>query len=109
MPSTILTLTIFVVAAQTPKDDPRPPHPFAPSLRQLTPKEQAKAEEIVERFIQFDIGKLLGPAGKKAAEDFERLPAEAVFVLIDGFNRTANMEASCPCVVIGKKIIRIIN
>ena len=42
-------------------------------------------------------------------EDFNRLPAEAIFVLIDGFNRTANMEASCPTVVIGKKIIKILN
>jgi hypothetical protein len=106
-PSLILALTF--ATGQSAANDPRPPHPFAPSLPQLTPKEEAQYEAIVDRFIQFDTGKLPGAAGKKAVEDFDQLPPEAIFVLIDGFNRTANMEASCPAVVIGKKIIRILN
>jgi hypothetical protein len=106
-PSLILALTL--ATGQSAANDPRPPHPFAPSLPQLTPKEEAKYEGIVDRFIQFDTGKLPGAAGKKAVEDFNQLPPEAIFVLIDGFNRTANMEASCPAVVIGKKIIKILN
>jgi hypothetical protein len=94
---------------QTAVNDPRPPHPLAPSLPRLTPKEIAKYDAVVDRFIQFDTGKLPGSAGKKAQEEFNRLPPESIFILIDGFNRTANMEASCPAVVIGKKIIKILN
>ena len=50
------------------------------------------------RFRVLIDGKLPGAAGKKAQEEFNRLPAEAIFVLIDGFNRAANIEASCPAV-----------
>src|SRR4051794_20839980 len=98
MSITSLVLVLGLAIAQTAKNEPRPSSPLAPSLPQLTPQEEAKYEEIVERFIQFDIGKLPGAAGKKALEDFDRLPPEAIFVLIDGFNRAANMEASCPAV-----------
>ena len=109
MVTTSLVLVLALVSGQTTANDPRPPHSFAPSLPQLSPKEEAKYEAIVERFIQFDTGKLAGAAGKKALDDFNKLPREAIFVLIDGFNRTANMEASCPAVVIGKKIVKILN
>jgi hypothetical protein len=109
MSGPVLSWILVFGIGQTAANDPRPRNPLAPSLPQLTPKESAKYEAIVDRFIQFDIGKLPGTAGKKAQEDFNRLPPEAIFVLIDGFNRTANMEASCPAVVIGKKIIKILN
>lgn len=89
--------------------DARPPHPLAPSLPQLTKEETARYEKVVERFILYDIGKLPGAAGKKALEDFNNLPPEAIFVLVDGFNRAAAMEASCPAVIIGKKISSIAN
>ncbi len=102
----IPVVLVFVLGQPS---DPLPRNPLAPSLPQLTAKEEAKFEGIVERFIQYDIGKLPGAAGKKALEDFKGLPPEAIFVLIDGFNRAANMEASCPVVLIGKKIVTILN
>ena len=100
----IFLLVMFAGDAPT-----RQPHPLAPSLPQLTPAEEKRIEQVIGRFIDYDTGKLTGPAGKKALEEFQRLPPEAIFVLVDGFNRAANMEASCPAVVIGKKIMTIVN
>jgi hypothetical protein len=96
-----------LVLSQTPTGE-RERHPLAPSLPILTEKEIAQYEAIVERFIQYDIGKLPKAQGEKAKEEFMRLGPEAIFVLIEGFNRAANMEHSCPAVVIGKKIASII-
>src|SRR5262245_47904552 len=87
----------------------RPRHPLAPSLPRLTKEEEARYENVVERFVLFDTGKLKGAPGKKALEDFKALPPEAVFVLIDGFNVAANREDACPAVIIGKKILSILN
>jgi hypothetical protein len=88
--------------------DERPPHPLAPSIPLLSKDEVKRVEEIIDRFIDFDIGKLKGAGGKKALEDFNGLGREAIFQLIDGFNRGANMESSCPCVIIGRKISRFL-
>ena len=46
-------------------------------LPQLTAKEEAKYEAAVDRFIQYDIGKPPGGQGKKALEEFNRVPGEA--------------------------------
>src|SRR5262249_33103362 len=104
----ILLPLALALPAQTDKDK-RPPNPLAPSLPQITEEENARFEAIINRFIEFDTGKLTGAAGREALADFNALPPEAIFALIDGFNRAANIEASCPAVVIGKKIQRILN
>ena len=62
-----------------------------------------------ERFIQYDIGKLKGAEGKKALDDFTRLGPEATFNLIEGLNRAANMDSSCPAVLIAKKLGMILS
>lgn len=103
--SYLLVFLVFLVGDA----DERPRHPLAPSIPLLSKEEEKGIEDIVDRFILFDIGKLKGAAGKKALEDFNRLGPEAIFQLIDGFNRGANMESSCPCVIIGKKIALILN
>jgi hypothetical protein len=61
-------------------------------------------DDVVERFIQFDIGKLLGEAGAKAREDFQRLGPQALPSLVRGLNRSASIHASCPVMVITSKI-----
>lgn len=61
-------------------------------------------DQVIERFIQYDIGKLKGAEGKKALDDFNRLGPEASFQLIDGLNRAADMESSCPAIIIAKKL-----
>jgi hypothetical protein len=99
----------LLIAAQTQGNlDERDRHPLAPSLPRLTKAESAKIDQIIERFIQYDIGKLNGVEGKKALDDFNRLGPEAIFNLINGLNRAANMESSCPAVIIAKKVTGIL-
>jgi hypothetical protein len=108
----ILCVAVFLVAqtagGPTYKGQPREPHPFAPSLPKLTEKEDKDIADIVDRFIDQDIGKLKGAAGAKAIADFKTLGPEATFALLDGLNRAANMEDSCPVVLIAKRINLII-
>jgi len=70
----------------------------------LTDKEEAKIEQIISRFIDYDTGKLRGADGAKALNDFKALGPEAIPSLIDGLNRAANLEHSCPAVIIGRKL-----
>jgi HEAT repeat protein len=87
-----------------PKESPRERHPLAPSLPLLTPEEEAKIERIIDRFIDYDTGKLRGAEGLKALKDFQALGPEAIPSLIDGLNRAANLEHSCPAVIIARKL-----
>jgi hypothetical protein len=89
-------------------DAPRKPHPFAPSLPELTEKQEAEFDKIVDDFIQYDVGALKGEEGKRALLAFKTLPPEAIFALIRGLNKAAAIEDSCPAVVIGKKINAIL-
>jgi hypothetical protein len=107
MLSASLVCLALAMGQSVPKDE-RPRHPLAPSLPLLTEKEMAHYEAIIDRFIQYDIGKLPKPEGKKALDDFNRLPSESIFALVDGFNRAANFEHSCPAVIIGRKIEKIL-
>jgi hypothetical protein len=95
-------------------DDPqkqatsRPPHPFAPSLPQLTDEEEEQFDRVIERFIAYDTGKLPGAEGKKALAEFQKLGSESTFALIRGMNRAARIEHSCPAVTIARKLQRIL-
>src|SRR5947209_6419880 len=84
-------------------------HPLAPSLPLLTEEEQQALERVIDRFIAYDTGKLKGPAGKKALDDFRALGPEAIPALLDGLNRAATMEDSCPAVLIAKKLARLLS
>ncbi len=86
----------------------RPRHPLARSLPVLTKEENARIEAVIDRFIQLEIGKLPKSQEKQAKEDLYRLGPEAIFALVDGFNRAAQMESSCATVTIGKKIESIV-
>jgi HEAT repeat protein len=95
-----------LVAAEAPgeKNPPRERHPLAPSLPLLTPEQEAKIERVIDRFIDYDTGKLRGSEGHKALRDFKALGPEAIPSLIDGLNRAANLEHSCPAVIIARKL-----
>lgn len=102
--------TVLVLALQPRPDySDRDRHPLAPSLPRLTKEEYAKIDTTIDRFILYDIGKLKGAEGKKALDDFNRLGAESIFNLIDGVNRAANMESSCPAVIISRRISSILS
>jgi hypothetical protein len=73
-------------------------------LPQLTDEEEAKLDEIIDRYIQFDLGKLKGEDAKRAQQEFNKLGPEAIPALIRGINRATNIEASCPAVVIARKL-----
>jgi hypothetical protein len=103
-------LLALVVTACLAADEPmdtkpmREPHPLAPSLPKLTADEEQKLDDIIDRFMQFDIGTLRGEEGAKAKKEFEALQPEAIPALIRGLNRAAKLEHSCPATVIAKKL-----
>ncbi len=86
----------------------RPRHPLAPSLPLLSEKENAKLEAVVDRFIRLEMGQLPKSQEQAAKEAIYRLGPEAIFALVDGFNRAARVESSCATVTIGKKIESIV-
>ena len=106
MTTTLLVLALAVCGtADTPETKEKPKHsPYAPSLPYLTKEEEDKLDEIIDRFMLYDIGRLQGEAARKALEDFKALGPEAIPALIRGLNRAATMEASCPVVTISQKL-----
>ena len=84
------------------------PSDVASSVPRLSKREQAEVERVIDRFIQYETNKLSAREGVKALSDFNTLGPEAVFQLIAGLNRAANIESSCPAVVIGRKLARIL-
>lgn len=106
--STFLSLAVLAVLAAAQladKSTPRERHPLAPSLPLLSKDEEAKIEKIIDRFIDYDTGKLRGAEGVKALKEFKDLGPEAIPCLIDGLNRAANLEHSCPASVIARKLV----
>ncbi|MFN4260355.1 MAG: HEAT repeat domain-containing protein [Gemmataceae bacterium] len=99
-----VALLLWLPAQGSVEEKPRQPNPFAPSLPLLTRAEEDQLDAIIERFIRYDLGELTGAEGKKALQDFQRLGPEATFALIRGVNRAAEIEASCPVVVIARKL-----
>src|SRR5690242_13193143 len=88
-------------SAGTKESKEKPKHsPYAPSLPYLTKAEEDKLDEIVNRYIQYDIGRLQGRDGAKALKEFNDLGPEAIPSLVRGLNRAAAIEHSCPVVVI---------
>jgi hypothetical protein len=106
MTTTLLVLALAVCgAADTPETKEKPKHsPYAPSLPYLTKEEEDKLDEIIDRFMLYDIGRLQGEAARKALEDFKALGPESIPALLRGLNRAATMEASCPVVTIAQKL-----
>jgi hypothetical protein len=108
--SPLLTLTLAVLAADPPAapETPRKPSVYAPSLPQLTREEEAKYDEIIDRFIQSDIGVLRGAEAREAVRDFAKLKSDAIPALIRGLNRAARIQHSCPVTVIAEKLQRLL-
>ena len=110
MTSTLLTLTLAVFAADPPPAaKEKPKHSaIAPSLPFLTPEEEDKLDKLIDQFILFDTGRLAGAEGEKAKKEFDKLGREAIPALIRGLNKAAVLEHSCPTLVIGRKLSRML-
>jgi hypothetical protein len=107
----VCTLLVILAADPAPPKDsgtPRKPHPLAPSLPELTDKEEAELDRLIDKFIAADTGKLSGLDAKKAMDDFKQLGPEASFALIRGFNKSAHIGHSCPALTIGRKLTSIL-
>ena len=107
LPSLLLGLVLADPSPST-KDAPRKASAIAPSLPALTLEEENKLDELIDRFIQADTGKLKGDAGKKAIRDFEGLGREAIPALIRGLNKAAGIEHSCPTLMISRKLTKML-
>lgn len=64
---------------------------------------------VVDKFIEFDVGRLTGVEGAKARHDFDRLGPNAIRALVRGLNKSASIHASCPVMVIASKIETVLN
>jgi hypothetical protein len=109
MRANLLTLLFVLLSLPGQAADPpaRKPNPLVPSLPLLTREEEDRIDDIINRFILFDIGQLPGAEGQKAKEEFDKLGPEALFGLVRGFNKALEIEGSCPAVVIARKLMTI--
>lgn len=86
-----------------------PAAPTANPARQLPASLSVRgpADEIVDQFILYDIGRLSGEAGQRARREFNRLGPRAIPALVRGLNRSAGIQASCPVGVISYKLEKV--
>jgi hypothetical protein len=104
----LLTLTAAALLYGDAKDTPRKPNPLYPSLPQLTDDEEDQLDRIISRFVKADIGELRGEDSLRARKEFDKLGPEAIPALIRGLNEAAQIEGSCPAVLIAKKLRRLL-
>jgi hypothetical protein len=86
----------------------RRPSPIAPSLPELSRQEEDHLDQVIDRFIRYDVGLLHGVEGAAALRDFKKLGPEAIPALIRGLNRASNLQHSCPAVTIALKLKRLL-
>jgi hypothetical protein len=108
MTSTLLALSLALLAAEPADKTPRKPSGIAPSLPALTKEEERKLDEIVERLIRADTGRLRGEAARQAMKEFNALKPEAIPALIRGLNRSAKLSYSCPVLLITKRLTSLL-
>jgi hypothetical protein len=82
---------------------PSAPAEQAPSAEPESAEER-RLDGVVNRFIEYDIGRLRGAAGERARRELDQLGPEAIRALVRGLNRSARIHASCPVVVLANKL-----
>ncbi|HJT30956.1 MAG TPA: hypothetical protein VJ783_02735 [Pirellulales bacterium] len=70
----------------------------------LAAKEQQPYVEVVDLFIEADLGRLRRADADRAKHDFDRLAPAAIPSLVYGLNKSAKIHASCPVVVLTFKL-----
>jgi len=105
----LLSLTLILAAPpSSAKDTPRKPSGIAPSLSALTLEDEDRLDAVIDRFIRYDSGQLRGDEGRKALNEFEALGYDATPALIRGLNRAAQLDHSCPTLVISRKLRKLL-
>lgn len=94
------------VADKDPADSPPTAKKYTGRPGELTEEQEAAIDKIVERFIQYDIGR--NPRDREALLELNKLGPEAIPSLIRGLNRSVADGHSCPVTVIGNKLGRLI-
>src|SRR5262249_19354784 len=64
--------------------------------------------QVVDRFIQYDVGLLSGSDGQTALMNFQNLGPDSIRAVVYGLNKSATIEASCPIYVISRKLITLL-
>src|SRR3954453_17342179 len=100
MNTLLLVLCLGIGSSDGEASKPRQPSAIAPSLPALTREEEDKLDDVIDRFILADTGRLKGPEGRKAVQEFEALKSEAIPALIRGVNKAARINHSCPVLMI---------
>src|SRR5262249_45009397 len=109
MTSIMLSLALSLVTAADKTDKPRKASIIAPSLPAVTQEEEDKFDDIIDRFILADTGRLKGAAAAKATKEFLALKPEAIPALIRGLNKAAKISHSCPVLMISKKLVKMLS
>jgi hypothetical protein len=105
----LLSLTLVLAAPpSSEKETPRKQSGIAPSLAALTLEEEDRLDAVIDRFIRYDTGQLRGEEGRQAKKDFEALGYDAIPALIRGLNRAAQLDHSCPTLVISTKLRKLL-
>ena len=66
------------------------------------------ADAVVDRFIEYDIGRLTGSEGARARREFEQLGPKSIPALVRGLNKSAGIRASCPVAVIARRLDQVL-
>jgi hypothetical protein len=102
-------LCLAALACFLRADEPRKPHPFAPSIPELSEEDEKKLDAVIDRFILYDTGKLATKAeAQQAVRDFAKLGPESIPALIRGLRRAADINHSCPVTVIAAKLSKFL-
>jgi hypothetical protein len=101
-------LVLLILPADEPTKSERKLSAIAPSLRALTKDEEAKLDDIIDRFILADTGRLGGAEARKATDAFDKLGHDAIPALIRGLNKAATLKHSCPVLMITKKLTKLL-
>jgi len=72
---------------------------------QNTLEEEEKLDKIIDRFIQYDTGRLRDPA---VLNEINSLGPEAIPALIRGLNKSVKASYSCPTATIAKKLKQLL-
>lgn len=91
--------------AQPDPDFKLPPIKRTGRLGELSPEEDARITQIIDRFILHDVGMRSDP---QAVREFRQLGPEAIPPLVRGFNKAITMSHSCPAGMIYQKLAALV-